>query len=454
MKNTFNISGLAEFTNVRYSRWNKVATQAAGAFMTRGILSVVIKKKLDEERVIKNDSHNAAIASLSIIGSHLRIAPEFCFSDLDLEKLIRSIFAKPLDPAILRNDTQLEQNSFVFGPDAALIVPNAQGNFVFNAERFDAWMGQVFDANNPVRSQNNCPQGPPAAAKPAPVAGEIHPWLFGGLLNVNLADGTDNTAILQDNPLWSFELVARVMVMSPQGNRFREKILTNLTTAVLIVTCAGSITPARLNKTLRQIRQETGSQDIEVDRDAVIEGFHCLRTIWDGQTTGQNFEEMFTNLKAEVTKTSLILGTMFEQTRNKMLTGIVTVNQAIRTYEDFPWAELNECIKRTTGKDEMAAAAAFGDTVNNCHWIGWTFAFNTAQPRHNANKQFPNILYTAIRLQILAGGVQSLKQYQGLENMTISLRDIVDAWVDQYVQNLQTGVNSVQQGAASSVVII
>ncbi|XP_058024752.1 uncharacterized protein LOC131191050 [Ahaetulla prasina] len=451
MQPSFNLSGLAAFLPVRCSQWSKVVTQAAGAFMTRGILSIVIEKKLHEERVFQNDSREAAIASLSVIGSHLQIAPQFCFSDLDLEKLVRSIFAKPLDPAILRNDAQFEQNSFIFGPDAALIVPNAQGNFVFNAERFDAWMGQVFDANNPVRSQNNCPQGAPAAAKPAPVAGEIHPWLFGGLLNVNLADGTDNTAILQDNPLWSFELVARVMVMSPQGNRFREKILANLTTAVLIVTCAGSISPARLNKILRQIRQETGSLDIEVDQDTVIKGFYFLRAIWDRQTTGQKFEEMFTNLKAEVTKTSLILGTMVEQTRNKMLTGIVTVIQAIRTYEDFPWAELNERIKGVTGKDEMAAAAAFGDTVNNCHWIGWTYIFQTAQPGHT-NKQFPNILYTAIRLQILAGGVQSLKQYEGLKNM-ISERYMIDAWVAQYVQNRQIGVNySVQQGAASSVV--
>ncbi|KAG8130607.1 hypothetical protein E2320_017177 [Naja naja] len=91
-----------------------------------------------------------------------------------------------------------------------------------------------------------------------------------------------------------------------------------------------------LNKTLRQIHQETGSQDIEEDQDAVIEGFHCLHAIWDEQTTGQNFKEMFTNLKAEITKFSLILGTMVEQTRNKMLTGIVAVNQATRIYEDFP----------------------------------------------------------------------------------------------------------------------
>ncbi|XP_039220402.1 uncharacterized protein LOC120317685 [Crotalus tigris] len=314
-------------------------------------------------------------------------------------------------------------------------------------------MGQVFDASNPVRSQNNCPQGAPAAAKPVPVAGEIHPWLFGGLFNVNLADGTENTAILQDNPLWSFELLALVMVMSPQGNGFREKILANLTTAVLIITSGGNITPARLNKTLKEIRKVTGSQNIEVDRDAVIEGFHCLRALWDEQTTEQNFEDMFTNLKTEVAKISSILGTVVEQTRNRMLTGILTVNQAIRAYEDFPWTELNEHIKRVTGKDEMAAAAAFGDTVNNSHWIGWTYAFKTAQPGQNANRQFPNILYTAIQLQILAGGVRSLQQYQGLENMIISERNIIDAWVTQYVQNCQTGVNySAQRGAASSVV--
>lgn len=418
-----------------------------------GFYQLLLKKKLNRERVIRNNSHIAAIASLNTIGSHLQIAPEFRFSDLDLEKLVRSIFAAPVDPAILRNDTQLEQSSFIFGPDAALIVPNAKGNFVFNAERFDGWMGQVFDASNPVRSQNNRPQSVPATAKPAPVAGEIHPWLFGGLFNVNLADGTDNTAILQDNPLWSFELVARVMVMSPQGNGFREKILENLTTAVLIITSGGNITPARLNKTLKQIRQETGSQNIEVDQDTVIEGFHCLRAIWDGQTIEQNFEDMFTNLKTEVAKISVILGTLVEQTRNRMLTGIVTVNQAVRAYEDFPWTELNEHIKRDTGKDEMAAAAAFGDTVNNSHWIGWTYAFNPAQPGQNANTQFPNILYAAIQLQILAGGVKSLQQYQGLRNRTISQRNIVDAWVSQYAQNRQTGVNySAQRSAASSVV--
>ncbi|XP_013926044.1 PREDICTED: uncharacterized protein LOC106552325 [Thamnophis sirtalis] len=448
MIRAFHLEELASFVH-GCSKWYKVVTQAAGAFMTRGILSIVIEKKLRAERAIQNYSRQVAIASLSIIGSHLHIAPQSRFSDLDLEKLVRSIFAEPVDPAILRNDTQLEQNSFLFGPDAALIVPNAQGNFVFSAERFAAWMGQVFDANNPVRSQSNCPQGVPAAAKPAPVAGEIHPWLFGGLLNVNLADGTDNTAIVQDNPLWSFELLARVMVMSPQ---FREKILANLTTAVLIITCAGSITPAKLNKTLRQIRRETGSQDIEVDQDAVINGFYCLRAIWDGQTTGQNFEEMFTNLKAEVTKISLTLGTMVEETRNKMLTGIVTVNQAIRTYEDFPWTELNEEIKAVTTKDEMAVAAAFGDTVNNCHWIGWTYVFNTARPEHT-NKQFPNILYTAIQLQILAGGVQSLKRYEGLKNITIELRPFINGLVAQYAQIRQAGVNySVQPGAASSVV--
>ncbi|KAG8130608.1 hypothetical protein E2320_017176 [Naja naja] len=289
----------------RCSQWNKVVTQAASAFMTNGILSVVIGKKNSTRK-----------------------------DDLNLEKLVRSIFAGPVDPATLRNNTQLEQNSFVFDPDASLIVPNAEGHFVFNAERFDAWMGQVFDANNPVCSQNNCPQGAPAVAKPAPVAGEINPWLFGGLLNVNLADGTNNTAILQDSPLWSFEPVARVMETG-----LEKKILANLTTAVLIVTGGGSITPARLNKTLRQIHQETGSQDIEEDQDAVIEGFHCLHAIWDEQTTGQNFEEMFTNLKAEITKFSLILGTMVEQTRNKMLTGIVAVNQATRIYEDFPWTD-------------------------------------------------------------------------------------------------------------------
>lgn len=53
MENSFNLSGLAAFVHGRCSQWNKVVTQAAGAFMTRGILSIVIGGKTPQR---KNDS--------------------------------------------------------------------------------------------------------------------------------------------------------------------------------------------------------------------------------------------------------------------------------------------------------------------------------------------------------------------------------------------------------------
>ncbi|CAL8277031.1 unnamed protein product [Merluccius merluccius] len=328
------------------------------------------------------------------------------------------------------------EKAYSIWPDDFPVQPNADGLVVLNPQKWAQWLEQIEET--PV--QQNVPQRAPATADPQPEDNEIHPWALGGYLDIDITGGR-HVEERTESDLAILEFFLFYSLNTPHGTRVRTEVMNLFVLGVVILTSGGSITSSRLRKLINVAEKELMIEHVDITREMVQRGWDFL-TLHCGHNLGssQAMEELFATLRTAVTPVSLRLSLMMLQTELKMLTGIVTIVRAINGFQDFPWQDLSTLVTQLTGVDEMANVADLVEYIDppkaggpGGRWSGWTFALRTATQGLRSNSSFPNLLYTAVQLSIQAGGDRSLRGYQGLSNLTVQARGIIDSWIAAYI---------------------
>lgn len=147
------------------------------------------------------------------------------------------------------------------------------------------------------------------------------------------------------------ELVALLAVLCPSGAQCCHDIMNMLVLATTIFTSGGNITPARLRRIVQATSRELMTE-IDITRESVLQGWNFLSANWSEQQTRREFEQVFEMLSQATQPIALRLSLMCQQTKWKMLIGIVMTIRAINGFRDFPWQNLFEYIQVLTGNGE------------------------------------------------------------------------------------------------------
>lgn len=475
----FNLGGLNRLRGGAGSTWARMLRPVAMAgipysALARGLAAITVPRLLKTEGVIRDEDLRSAIGALSLVSGGLDHLADEMYLTLDQTREIVTTFA---GGTTIQNDRFVSNVTIPGGgllTGANVDIPNLprdnMGNYSLNAAHWKQWLDGVRDDTDNYRQGDNTPHGVPAGCPLRPVPGEMHPYAFAGLLDINLHDATEVPDLPRNPNLTALEVLIDTGLTQPSGAARAAEIMSMLAQGVTSITCGGALTPAKLRKIIRDVQRETQIDTIDFNKDAVVKGWDFISLHWihNGQApaiSSQNFQDLFRALETEMQTISLRLSLVCKQTEYKFLTGLTIVVQSIRGFSDFPWEELNQLIKKQTGKDEMFVVLAYAQYVNGGepptgaarqgeqpagaalpparggHWTGWTYNARTQNQGNFRNPCFVNLLYCSWRLQILAGGNLSMNQYQGLESMTVPTKPTIDAWIQEYISSRASATN-------------
>lgn len=402
--------------------------------MVRAVYGVGVTRALRAEGVIRDPSQQEALGALQVLGGELPIRADRRARAPQQGIIFRQIFQNPIPGDEVVRDVQIGFGDLLLPVPQALLVANGLGNIFLNAVRWRDWVAMIAGGAGP-RAVGNDPQIPPAGINPAPLVGEIHPWLFGGILHIRLDTGAP---IQEVNPrAWVAELSVHSFIAQPFCAKLRADAILNVVHNIIIVTSAGNLTRGKARKLSMNISREM-AQDIDIDKEVIMKGWDFLLRIWDRtiDTTPDTISNLFETLQTAATTISLRLGIMCEQTELKMLTAITVVLRTIRVTPRFPWDEVNQLVIRKTGRDELLMVRGFLDVIQNTqsgNWLGWCFQLRTTAQGNNRSNFFPHILHCSLELAIRALGSTTLREYQGLEGVSLPCKLELDNVIAGYL---------------------
>lgn len=400
--------------------------------LTRGIMAREQVRALREEGVIKENEKREGIASVSMIATGLGDMQSAAMSNSTITKLFdRAVNLFPVD--LPMNPLQITTDDFLYPPaivDRVHLDDNRE--LSLDPTKFLGWVTLIRSKNTDYLVAENKPSAPPAKASVS--KGEIHPWMFGGISDLNIKDGTEYTGEPIPEARFYKELALILGLESPSGSARRAEILRTVAQGLSIVTSGGNMTSGRARRVSQQVSRET-MVDIDISVEVVKHGWDFLSLHWGGLGIQAGaYRDTFDVLGQDIKGISLRLSIMCDQTEMRMLTGINVVAQSLASFSNFPWNELAALIEKTIGRSERAVIERFLQTLaeRENHWIGWGYALRTIVQGGNTIPNFANMMYCALQLQIQVGGNRSLREYRGLENVTIPLKPVIDAWIQEY----------------------
>ncbi|XP_071968685.1 uncharacterized protein [Engystomops pustulosus] len=470
--NPFYHPGLEDLLPVNSSRWTRILPRTnprnviiGGSI--RSILSKQVARELYAERIVQNQNLTEAIAALCTISNGLYIKPNKVFTPAAIAQLVQGM--SPQQPAFYINNVavtvKIDATALYHEWPTTFPVQPVNDIVTFNPDNWTAWMQTIVVGGNGLVASRDSQVCPPAIA-PLPNPGEMHPWAFGPLISRNIMTGLDGAPRVNDQHLHAMEALLVVALHAPESATLRADISKQMAFGVTILTSGGNITKAKLRKIIRATCADTNMETIDVSIDEVQKGWHFLSTSWEATNrTGQDFKILFDLLQKSAINVSLRLSVLCTQTEAKMLTGIVTTVQAINRYLDFPWDDLFSMILQLTGRDEASIVATYASYIDPARvqqaegpsglpaaagaqaqsgglWSGWEFAMQEQAQGKMTIDRFSNTLYTALQLHIQVSGVQSLREYRGLQNHTIAVRGIIETWITGYVMARCAGIAS------------
>ncbi|XP_073446857.1 uncharacterized protein [Dendrobates tinctorius] len=460
--NPFFMSGIADLRGGAFSRWSRILPQCSplpgGAPINvwlRGLLSL----QIGQEGKIRDGD----IMAISAIGGALKMDPTQYLDQQTVNELIMqsaSAAAFALGDVTVRVKVDIRTITNAWPADFPVQPVN---NIIsFYPAHWTAWFLTLVPGGTGLVAACQADNAP-AAIKPVPVNGELHPWALAMYIDVDIATGAavkqragDDLAIL--------ELLLIISLFSPRSSAHHSQIVNLIVLGITIVTSGGNITNAQVRNIIKQTRRESKVDTIDFTREMVVRGWHFFCSI-HRMTTLEDFRQLFQLLEATTSPISRCLASLCQQTELKMLTPIVTTVRAIKDFQDFPWQGLFDLIVLLAGTDELGPIQQYGayiaippsapqpvgtaatDAPAGGRWAGWELTLRERPQGHMKISRFVNSLYAAIQLTIHVGGNMDLRQYKVLENHTVPLKDIIDNWIVQYAQT-RAGIAAVNPPVA------
>ncbi|XP_069599576.1 uncharacterized protein [Ranitomeya imitator] len=301
--NPFWMPGIEDLRGGACSRWSRILPQHSPLpggtpinVWLRGLLSLQIGRKLQLEGVIRDGDMRESIMAINAIGGELKMDPTKYISQPSVNELIRQSAGTA---AVALGDVlvpvKVDIRSITNAWPSAFPVQPVNNILSFYPAHWAAWLLTLVPGGTGLVAVCQADNAP-AAIKPVPVNGELHPWAVSMYIDVDIATGEavkqragDDLAIL--------ELLLIIALFSPRSAAHHGQVINLIALGITIVTSGGNITNGEVRKIITQTRRECNVDTIDFTQKMVLRGWYFFLSM-HGMTTGDDFKQLFQLLEA------------------------------------------------------------------------------------------------------------------------------------------------------------